>query len=160
MAAKGNKGRGAKWIILYVFTGLVDLFQIIATLTGVGIFVSEAIEGAMPFFLIGTFQFLFKISMITHPTRLLSIIGATGLDAITGGIAPFWIVDVWYVQSTVKKEDATANAQQEQEELLQNNIRRPLYEDGARQPQARPSESTSQAVNIDGVRPPNGGLTH
>ena len=152
-----DKSKGLKWILLYGITGLVDLTQIIVTFTGIGIVVSEALEIVMPFFLIGVFQFLFKISLISHPSRLLSIVGATGFDAITGGIAPFWIIDVWYIQRTVRKEEAEINAMK-QAELLQNNIRRPLYIDGMRQPQNIESEVISRPINIDGVRPPNGGL--
>lgn len=153
-----DKSKGLKWILLYGITGIVDLIQIILTFTGIGIAVSEALEAVMPFFLIGVFQFLFKISLISHPSRLLSIVGATGFDAITGGIAPFWIIDVWYIQRTVKKEEAEINALK-QTELLKNNIRKPLYEGGIRQPRKIEQTTISGPINTGGVRPPNGGLT-
>jgi hypothetical protein len=95
--------------------------------------------------------------MIKHPSRLLSLLGVAGLEAITGGIAPAWVVDVWYINRTVKAEEAGTDSNSEVSALLQNNIRKPLYEDGIRKPQSN-TPNIPTKININGVRPPNGGL--
>jgi hypothetical protein len=85
------------------------------------------------------------------------LLGVAGLEAITGGIAPAWIVDVWYINRTVKAEEVGADSDNEVSTLLQNNIRKPLYENGIRKPQPN-TPNTPQKLNINGIRPPNGGL--
>lgn len=160
MSTNGNRSKGVGWIIMYLFTGVVDLVQIFVSATGFGIALSEGIELAMPFILIFVFQFIIKASVITKPDRLGSIAGALGLGALTGGIAPFWIVDVWYIHRSVKKEDAKYNRQEQKQQLLANNIRQTLYKDGVRQPQ-RPEQdedNDSGPRYKEGIRIPNGGL--
>ncbi|MFA6315489.1 MAG: hypothetical protein WC648_03945 [Candidatus Paceibacterota bacterium] len=161
MASIGNKAKGGGWLILYIITGVVDIFQIFATATGVGIVASEALEAIMPFVLAGTLQFLLKVSLISHPSRLLSIIGATGFDALTGGVAPFWILDVWYVQRTVKSEDTEVLSEMNKEAFMKQNIAQPLYSNGRRNVTTSNIENTenqSRPVVMDGVRAPGGGL--
>ncbi len=157
MATPGNKSKGIKWPILYVFTGGIDLLQIIITFTGIGIVVSEFIEGAMPFILIPALQFT-GTDLISRPSRVLSIVGAVGLDAITGGVAPFWIVDIWYIHSDVKREDAEYRAQQEKEQSLRNVTRQALNVDGTRRPQSDTSNTAQPPLVKDGVRAPYGGM--
>jgi hypothetical protein len=159
MASNKAKGKGAKWIFLYAIVGAIDAFQALSTATGLGVMISEAIEVVMPFALIGALKKFYDVSIITNPKRLLSILGATGFDALTGGVAPFWIVDVIYIHYDVKIEDRRNAADNKQEQLVQNNIRKPLYVNGARQPLIEQPAETPQTANIDGVRPPNGGLT-
>jgi hypothetical protein len=118
----------------------------------------------MPFILVFVFQFIIKASIITKPSRLGSIVGASAFGAFTGGIAPFWIVDVWYIHRSVKIEDAEYQTQNAEQELLSNNVRKTLYSDGVRQPQRQQMEAESQQSetrsprNVDGIRLPNGGL--
>lgn len=158
MATRPNTGKGATWILLYALTGLVDLIQILIDFTGIGIIVSEALEVAMPVILIAIFQFWMKISLVSHPSRLLSIIGVAGLDGITGGIAPFWIFDVWYLQRSVRREYAEIKVAEDQEEFLNQNIIQPLYKDGRRNPAASLEERQPQPQVMDGIRAPKGGL--
>lgn len=160
MSTNGNRSKGIGWIIMYIFTGAVDLFQIFVSATGIGIVASEFVEFAMPFILIFVFQFIIKASVITKPDRLGSIAGALGLGALTGGIAPFWIVDVWYIQRSVKKEDAEYNRQEQKQQLLTNNTRQTLYRDGVRQPQrlGQGEGNDSGPQYKEGIRTPNGGL--
>ncbi len=167
MATPGRKSKGFKWKFLYVFTGAVDLAQLIMTLTGVGVVISEAIEGIMPFVLIP----VLGKTLLTRPQRIFSLVGALGLDAVTGGAAPFWILDIWDIHRDVKKEDAEYNAQQEQEMMLQAADAQALNsEDGVRQPrvimQGNSNTSTSSSggsariinppLNINGTRRPTG----
>jgi len=158
MSSPERRSKGIGWLLMYAFTGAVDLFQIIVSATGIGIGASEIVEFSMPFILIFIFQFIIKASILTKPARLASIAGALGLGAITGGIAPFWIVDVWYIHRSVKMEDAMYAEEESKTELLQNNIRTPLYGDGIRQPRNSTIETQSRSRNVDGIRPPNGGL--
>jgi hypothetical protein len=146
------------WIFLYILAGFVDVAQIIIDLTGIGIAVSTAAEPVIGVFLIGYLQ-IRGFSVLKHPSILVSLIGAVGLGAITGGIAPAWVVDIWWIQRVVKKEKAQYEEQQEQEETFSNNIRRPLYDpDGIRRPQIQNNNANPSKLNIGGVRPPMGGL--
>ena len=109
----------------------------------------------MPFFLTGSLM-LMKISLFQYPLRLVSIFGITGLDAVTGGIAPFWILDVWYLQHSVKKEDSESILVSNQIQV-QNNY--PLIQDGTRRPTPPPlpesarNQNTKPLVN-NGIRAP------
>ena len=145
-----------RWIVLFTFAGVIDLAQIVIDLTGVGIAVSELLELITGPTLIGLF-YLFKVSIFTKPNRIASLLGLALGDAITGGIAPFWVVDVWYIRRDVMKEEAGEAAQQEQEDMLSNIVRQPLYKDGARQPRVVQS-SGPQQLNRGGIRAPGGGL--
>jgi len=133
MAIPGRKSKGFKWWFFFGFTGAIDVLQILIDLTGIGVILSEIIEIAMPFILIPAFQFS-GISLISRPTRILSMGGALGLDAITGGAAPFWILDIWYIYMDVKKEDAEYLEQQKQEQMTQM--------------------ADFEAYNVEGVRAP------
>ncbi len=150
-----NKGSGWKWWILYFITGTVDIIQLLIGWTGIGTIISEGLELFMPFLLIGSLL-LMKISLLQYPVRLVSILGITGLDAATGGIAPFWVLDVWYLQHSVKKEDFE-NISVTNQTKVQSNY--PLVQDGTRRPAPPPlPESTRNAsakplIN-NGVRAP------
>ncbi len=148
MASKGNKGKGIKWKLLYAITGIIDAIQLIIDFTGVGILISEILEIIMPFVLIGYLKIICRVSMITKPIRLLSIVGATGLDAVTGGAAPFWVLDVWYIHNDVKKEDAEYNAAIQQE-MMVKEVSDSMNQDGVRTP-----SQTAKPLNSGGVRAP------
>lgn len=154
--SEGKKKSNLRWVVLYGFAIIIDVVQILIDLTGVGIVVSEIMEVITGPVLIGLFT-LFKISIITKPKRIASLLGLALGDAITGGMAPFWVVDVWYIQRDVKKEEAAEQAKQEQEVMLSNAIRQPLYRDGTRQPTKLKQENTDiGARNRGGIRAPNG----
>lgn len=151
--AEGKKKSNLRWIVLFGITGTVDAVQFVIGFTGVGIAVSEILEVVTGPVLIGLFV-LFKISIFNKPKRIASLLGLALGDAITGGFAPFWVVDVWYIYSDVKKEEAEAEAQQQEEAMLSNSIRQPLYRDGARMPRqqtqtASSGGDTSYKRNID-----------
>ena len=165
MSSKIGKG---EWIGLYVFAGIVDVTQWVidfvgALLSGVAIgeillALSEMTDPIVGMGLAGYFQ-IRGVSLITHPSRLISLIGVTGLEAVTGGIAPAWILDVWYIHNTVKKEDAEIKAKKEQEESSQNNTRRFKNNDGVRDDtQEDGSEDEMDKLpplNQEGIRKPN-----
>jgi hypothetical protein len=170
MDASTKKSGGVKWWGLYGITGLIDAVQAMIGWTGVGTIVSEALEGVTPFIIIAYCQYILKVSVFTRVRRLASIFGLALFDGATGGIAPFWVMDVVYLQWDVKKEDAEVAAQQEEENLLSNITNRPLNEDGVRAPRIEISgagtTSTSSsggnsriinmsARNVNGIRPPS-----
>lgn len=145
------------WLFLYALTGLVDIVQVIATLTGVGIVISGALEVIMPIFLISYLQ-IRGFSILKHPSVIVSLFGVVGLGVITGGIAPAWIVDIWWIQKIDKTIKDGYTEQQEQEQLFSNNIRQPLYgPDGVRRPQIQKT-TVPPKLNTGGIRPPKGGL--
>lgn len=146
------------WLFLYALTGLVDIVQVIATLTGIGIVVSGALEVIMPVFLISYLQ-IRGFSILKHPSVIVSLFGVVGLGVVTGGIAPAWIVDVWWIQKADNASKAGYAEQEEQEQFFSNNIRQPLYgPDGVRRPQIQNTTTAPPKLNINGIRPPKGGL--
>lgn len=147
------------WIFLYSLAAIVDIGQFIIDLTGVGIGISEATEPIMGVFLIIYLQKIRKFPVLKKPSILLSLLGVAGLEVITGGAAPAWIVDIWWIQKADKKDKAYYTEQQEQEELFSNIIRQPLYDsNGVRRPQIQNKNPVPPKLNIAGVRPPKGGL--
>ncbi len=146
------------WIFLYALAAIVDIGQFIIDLTGVGIFISEAAEPIMGVFLIIYLHFR-KFPVLQKPSIFLSLLGVAGLEVITGGIAPAWIVDIWWIQRADKKDKAFNREQQNQEELFSNIVRQPLYDsNGVRRPQIQNKKPVPPKLNIAGVRPPKGGL--
>ncbi len=145
-----------EWLALYVITGIIDLAQIAVSLTGIGIAFSVAAEPVIGIFLIGYFQ-MRGVSMIKHPSRLISLLGVAGFEVFTGGNAPAWIADVWIIHKTVRNEEAGVQAEESTNELLMNEIRKPLYKNGIRLPQTN-NNALPPVLNVDGIRPPNGGL--
>ena len=146
------------WLFLYALTGLVDIIQVIVTLTGVGIVVNEALEVIMAVFLISYLQ-IRGFSVLKHPSVVASLFGVAWLGVITGGIPPAWIFDVWWIQKADKASKDGYAEQQEQEQLFSNNIRQPLYgPDGVRRPQIQNTTTAPPKLNISGIRPPKGGL--
>jgi hypothetical protein len=163
MSSKIGKG---EWVLLYVVTGIIDIAQFLIGFFGawlsafaVGLILIAINEAADPFIggaLVVYFQ-LRGVSLIKHPSRLLSLIGVAGLEEVTGGIAPAWIVDIWYIHRTVKQEDAEMAAQQAQEIAIQGDARQPMYQNGQRLPVSQSDEPIKPA-NMDGIRAPGGGL--
>ncbi|MEN9912662.1 MAG: hypothetical protein RLY66_70 [Candidatus Parcubacteria bacterium] len=151
------KKRTLAKIVLFGFSAIVDFAQVLITFTGVGIVVSEAIEIAMPFALFALFT-IFKISIINKPRRVASMLAVGFGDALTGGVAPFWVFDVYYIFRDVAREDALINSEREQSEALANTTMQPLYQNGVRQPQSQPNERPQNKLNKNGIRAPGGGL--
>lgn len=152
--AEGKKSN-LRWIILYAIAGIVDIIQIVIDFTGVGVVVSEVLEVVTGPTLLILFK-VFKISIFNKPKRIASLVGLALGDALTGGFAPFWVVDIWYIRGDVKKEEAESDSQQEQESLLNNSIRQPLYKDGMRQPESKQGQTNLAVRNTSGIRVPNG----
>jgi len=159
MASKIGKG---EWVALYVATGAIDVVQWLADFTGIGIVVSAEADPFIGVALAGYLQWR-GVSMFSHISRLLSIVGGTIAEEMTGSVAPAWIIDVLYIHRDVRKEEAAMRTEREQEEFLQSNIQRPLYQEDeqgnvSRAPNRIQASDNVQAMNFDGIRAPGGGL--
>lgn len=157
MASK-LRGGNVCWFILYPLTGIIDLVQILVDFTGVGIVVSEALEIITPFLLIGILK-LFGVSVFEHPRRIISIVAADLIGVATGGVAPFWILDVYYIHRDVKRKELEA-AVTDTAYASNMTARQPLHNPGTgtRVASGRSSENQRGPLNEGGVRPPRGGL--
>jgi hypothetical protein len=143
--AEAPKKKYIRWVVLFAVTGIVDLAQILIDLTGIGIVVSEAIEVAMPF-VMGLILFAFKILNVQTG---LSVAVALVTDAVTGGFAPFWIADAWYIYRKVRKQEAEqAAAEAAQDEASQSGTG-PLNRGGMRSPAGQRAP-----LNAGGMRQP------
>ena len=126
--SKISKG---EWILLYIISIIIDLIQFIIDFTGVGITVNMILDPIIGALLILYFK-IRGVSLTKRISRLVSILGVTSLGIITGGIASFWIVDIWYIHRDVRKEEKI----QKDQEALNNNLqnRNPAIVDGRREP--------------------------
>jgi len=158
----------AGWLVLGGIAAAIDVIQFLVGVFGaalsvfvVGAALVAANEVADPFIgaAIAGYLQVRGISMITHVNRLLSLLCVGGIDELTGGMASFWVVDIWYIYRTVKKENALIKAAEETQELLEQNARQPLHdpETGVRYPE-RSRNSEYQASNREGIRPPKKGV--
>ena len=153
-----------KWTFLYIFSGGMDFIQfvviecILVWFFGVGVAINEVLDpivgGAILLFL----QFIGGVNMLTKVNRVLSLIGTEAAAGLTGGIAQLWILDVWYIHSTVKAEEAEEQAQKDQQAMLQAGGDGPLYQNGVGKPRGN-GGAPSGPVNKTGkggrgMRPP------
>lgn len=93
-----------QWKLHYAVAGVVDLLQIALDAFGpFGIAVNAFIDPVIGILLILYF-WLRGFNIITHPKILLSLLCVAGLEEITGGIAPAWIADIWYIRKTILSE--------------------------------------------------------
>jgi hypothetical protein len=142
-----------EWLILYIITGLVDLIQIIIDLTGIGIAISEVGDKFFGVLLVCYFQ-IRGVSLFKYPSRIISLLGIAGLETITGGIAPAWIADIWYIHRSVKHEEKIFKAQQEETEQYAIATNLPLNQNGVRNPQPPVINSPDKPMNRSGIRQP------
>jgi hypothetical protein len=127
------------WAITAVVAIVIDIVQFLIGFFGawlsvfvIGAFLVAANEVADPFIggLAAAYFSMRGISMIKHWDRLLSLLCVAGVDELTGGMASFWIIDVWYIWKSVKREEAELQAAKEQTEFMQSNIRQPMNQMG------------------------------
>lgn len=147
---KNSKG---KWVVLYVLAGLTDLVQILVDLTGIGIVASTAAEPFIGVGLIAYLKFILKVNVFQNFRRIGSILASFGLGAITGGAAPFWIIDVWYIHRDVKRVEAEEAQAEEQAEQFKNVTKPPKYVNGRRQPD-EPEQEDEEPRYKNGVGRP------
>jgi hypothetical protein len=155
MASKIGKG---EWKMLYAGTGFLDLVQIVLDFFAVGLAINPIMDFIFGFVLLGYFQ-IRGVNMLTKPSRVLSILGFEILDDITGGLAPAWIIDVWYIKRSVDQETAQYQSSAVQQDFLESHKRQPLYSNGSRRPaQSYRNENLGPRYS-EGMRAPGGSLT-
>ena len=139
-----------EWLFVYLVAGIIDFIQFF--LPGIGL-ISDFAIGVL---FVAYFQFR-GVSLIKHHTRLASLLGVGIFETITFGVAPAWIMDIWYIHRTVRKENAKYNKEKSEKELPPGMIE-PLYDgNGVRRPRKPENEDISRR-NVNGIRLPNGGL--
>ncbi|MEI8248947.1 MAG: hypothetical protein WCG07_00415 [Candidatus Taylorbacteria bacterium] len=167
MSCKIKKG---EWMLLYIVTGVIDVIQyILDFIVGPGEAINMVADAVIGALLLGYFQFR-GAAMFKHMGRVGSMVGMTALGELTAGVASFWIIEVWYMNSSIKKQEALEQEGKDQEDMLANNVRQPAYVNGARQPRTGNSNQPEQAgqrtgnnmplsstkyANSDGVRAPS-----
>jgi len=134
--------------------GTIDAIQFFADLfltefAGIPEIVSEFADPFIGILLCIYFE-LRGVQIIKQPKRLFSLLGITGMEELTGGLAPAWTLDVWYIYRSVKNDEAIQKAQRETKAMggamvkalnqegrreAMAAARRPLNEGGVRQPQ-------------------------
>ena len=146
------------WVTLYIVTGLIDVIQWLIDLTGIGLGVNELIDPFIGVLLAAQFQFR-GVSLVSRPSRLFSLLGVTILEEISFGIAPAWILDVWYIHSDVKKENAQTKAvRQEQEFSETSRAVAPLVANGRREAQRTSNDQGQPEYNRNGTARPRAEL--
>lgn len=157
-----------EWITLYAITGIIDVAQISIDLFFTEVFaapeiINEIVDAAVGVGLLAYFP-LRGVRVFSHMGRFASMLGMEALTDITGGLASFWILEIWYMHRSVRQEQAEEAAEQEQEEALRANAAiAPRYQEMngemMRLPKAQQEAAAQRPANtIDGIRPPNGGL--
>jgi hypothetical protein len=139
------------WTKLYVAAGIIDIVQLIIDLTGVGVAINTFAD---PVIGIGFIVYLnhIGVSVFKHPSRFASMVGVGLLENLTGGIAPAWIADIFYIHHSYKKE----LAQYEEDEKitqLTSNTRPTMYDGGMRNPESSNTNQNEPLVN-NGYRRP------
>ena len=137
-----------EWLIIYIVAIIIDIIQIF--FPGLDLLADVAIGF--------TFFFYFKlrgVDLIKHPTRLISLLGFTALaETLSVGIAPAWIVDIWYIHKNVRNDDKIFKAQQEETEQYAIATTLPLNQNGVRNPQPPIINSSDKPMNRSGIRQP------
>ncbi len=115
------KKKSNGWLWMYIFAGVMDFIQLfiielVLGWFGIGVAINEVLDLIVGGILVIWIQFIKKVSLIQRPQRLISLVGTEAAAALTGGIAQLWVLDVWYIHSDAKKEDAES----EQQEMLKN----------------------------------------
>lgn len=97
-----------QWKFHYAVAGFVDLLQIVLDGFGpIGIGINALMDPIIGALLILYFWFR-DFNILTHPKILLSLLCVAGVEELTGGIAPAWIADIWYIQKTIVSEQGEA----------------------------------------------------
>lgn len=145
-----KKVNPSTWTMLYVITGIIDIAQIIIDFTGIGVGINVYADPIIGIVLIIYLNHI-GVKMFQYPSRLFSMLGVGILESFTGGIAPAWIVDIYYIHRSYKKELAEYEKKEKISQLT-SNARQTAYSDGKRGPTN--SNEQSGPLYSDGYRRP------
>lgn len=147
-----------EWLALYVFAGTIDVVQFFGDLLLTeAAFIPELIsEVADPFIgtMLGGYLQFRGTDIIHKPKRILSLMGVTGLEELTGGMAPAWVIDIWYIHRDVRNEEAGIKTAQAEMLAMKSMQANPLYSEGRRRPVSEATAGDEAALNFAGVRLP------
>ena len=122
---------GTTALLIDIIQWLIGFFEVPLSAIAIGAILVAINTGADPFigaFALGYFE-LRGVNIIKYPNRLVSMLCVGGLDFLTGGIASFWVLDVWYLYRDEQKRIKMEQAAEEQEEALKVNAAIiPLYQ--------------------------------
>ena len=160
MACKISK---TGWIVLGAGAAVTDVAQFLIGFFGVllseiviGAFLVAANDVADPFIggAVALYLQLRGVSLIQQPSRLLSLLCVGGLDEITGGMASFWVLDIWYIYNSVQKQEAAEATTAEAAAFESQGRRRFANFAGRRNPSSRGRAGAIESVNRNGRRVP------
>ena len=121
MASKIGK---SEWKLVFFIAGGIDLIEFLTDLFLTEFLAAPEIVWTVVDRIIGVAAVAYfelrGVRILANMKRLFSLVGVQGAEFITGGAAPAWIIDVWYIHKTVKDEEAAEQAAQEQQEMLRN----------------------------------------
>ena len=147
--------KSTEWKVAYAISGIIDLIQIVIAFTGVGIAINEIADIVIGAILCIYF-FLRGFSPTKHLNLYLSLLGVAVLEEFTGGVAPAWTFDIYNAQRIARNEATNIEEQKKLADMLNNNVRQPLNENGVRRPPQ--NMSTAQIgnkpppINLNGIR--------
>jgi hypothetical protein len=150
-------GKG-EWIFLYIAAGVIDVVQWLAIPTIFGAGADEIADPFIGIIIAGYLQWR-GVSMITHLNRLMSLIGAVGLEEFSFSVAPAWMADIWYIHRDVRKETAKIKTLQEQEEFVRAGETRRYVENGIGRIRNEEREPRNEPRYVsDGIGRPRGNI--
>ncbi|MBU6232357.1 hypothetical protein KGP36_07020 [Patescibacteria group bacterium] len=131
-------GKG-EWLMLYLAAGGIDVLQWALDITGIGAGFNELADPLIGVSIAAYFQ-IRGVSMIRHAGRIASLLGLTALEEVSVSVAPAWIIDIWYMQKSVAKEDAEEQAAMEEASFKASGRPVPRYSDGVGRPESASDE--------------------
>lgn len=156
-----NSMTPAKWGLLYLFAGFVDILQLILNFFAVGIAINRFIDVAIGIGIPG-FLHLNGIKISDNMVLYLSIFLGEQIPLVDS--LPLWTLEVWRLQksnpsqaqasSSIEGEEGQAtNTSQDQNGIIRPDFRQPLNKDGVRQPpqrqQTRPLKQLGRPITQD-----------
>ena len=155
-----------EWIIIGLGAAATDVIQFLIGFFGVplsalaiGEFMIAANEIADPFIggAIAIYLQLRGVSMISIQADCCLYCASAELTSLPGASFLFGL-DIWYIYTTVKKEDAQEKAQTDQLAFESQFSRQPLNTNERREPGYRSAPDTAAPNHLNGRRAPNGQL--
>ena len=153
-----------EWVVVFIVMGILDFIQfiiiecILVWFFGIGIGINEILDSIVGI-LFAAYLFIRGLSPVEYWNCYASILGMAVLEEITFGVAQLWILDVWYIYRSVKKNEAKLEAQRQQEFMLSNQTVQPLNQHGVRLPQTQTVTSYGSNASNTGTNQSGGHIS-
>jgi len=164
-----SKIKTPEWAILYIFAVAIDIFQKLIDAGLTEFFAApEAANELIDLGVAGLLLIYFPkrgVPIFSHIGRFASMLGMEALAAATGGFASFWCVEIYYMQRTVRREEAEEEAIKGEQTVLAVGAAQQYVntedDDGiaVRLPSSTRAAAQKPRNLLDNIRPPNGGLS-